>query len=73
MISTDHPMNLPIGRFLGKGGLEHWQEVRARTEAKFGADKMDELFPRFCLSIDAQCPVPPSIAFMLKTLAGISA
>ena len=28
MISTDHPMNLPIGRFLGKGGLEHWQKVR---------------------------------------------
>src|SRR3990172_9550135 len=27
MISTDHPMNLPIGRFLGKGGLEHWQKV----------------------------------------------
>ena len=45
MISTDHPMNLPIGRFLGKGGLEHWQKVRAKTEAKFGADKMDELFP----------------------------
>jgi kynurenine formamidase len=45
MISTDHPMNLPIGRFLGKGGLEHWQKVRARTEANFGADRMEELFP----------------------------
>lgn len=45
MISTDHPMNLPIGRFLGKGGLEHWQRVRAQVEAKFGADKVDELFP----------------------------
>jgi len=45
MISTDHPMNLPIGRFLGKGGLEHWQKVRAKAEAKFGADKMDVLFP----------------------------
>jgi arylformamidase len=45
MISTDHPMNLPIGRFLGKGGLEHWQKVRAKTEAKFGADQMDVLFP----------------------------
>ncbi|MEZ4620569.1 MAG: hypothetical protein R2867_34370 [Caldilineaceae bacterium] len=22
MISTDHPMNLPIGRFLGAGGLQ---------------------------------------------------
>ena len=44
MISTDHPMNLPIGRFLGKGGLEHWQRVRAQVEKKFG-DKVDELFP----------------------------
>ena len=45
MISTDHPMNLPIGRFLGKGGLEHWQKVRAKTEAKFGKDQMEVLFP----------------------------
>ncbi len=45
MISTDHPMNLPIGRFLGKGGLEHWQKVRARCEEKFGADQIDVLFP----------------------------
>ena len=45
MISTDHPMNLPIGRFLGKGGLEHWQKVRARVDAKFGADQVDVLFP----------------------------
>ncbi|MBI3159116.1 MAG: cyclase family protein [Chloroflexi bacterium] len=45
MISTDHPMNLPIGRFLGKGGLEHWAKVRAKVEAKFGADKVDEMFP----------------------------
>jgi kynurenine formamidase len=45
MISTDHPMNLPIGRFLGRGGLEHWQRVRAQCEAKFGAGNMDALFP----------------------------
>jgi arylformamidase len=45
MISTDHPMNLPIGRFLGKGGLEHWQKVRRRCEEKFGADQIDVLFP----------------------------
>jgi arylformamidase len=45
MVSTDHPMNLPIGRFLGKGGLEHWAKVRAQVEEKFGADKVDELFP----------------------------
>jgi kynurenine formamidase len=45
MISTDHPMNLPIGRFLGKGGLEHWAKVRAQVEKKYGADNIDELFP----------------------------
>ncbi len=45
MISTDHPMNLPIGRFLGKGGLEQWQKVRTLCENKYGADKMEELFP----------------------------
>ncbi len=45
MISTDHPMNLPIGRFLGKGGLEHWQKVRQACEEKFGADQIDVLFP----------------------------
>jgi kynurenine formamidase len=39
-------MNLPIGRFLGKGGLEHWQKVRKQVEEKFGgSDKVDELFP----------------------------
>jgi arylformamidase len=41
MVSTDHPMNLPIGRFLGK----HWKRVTRQCEEKFGADKMDELFP----------------------------
>jgi kynurenine formamidase len=45
MISTDHPMNLPIGRFLGRGGLEHWQRVRKQVEDKFGAENVDELFP----------------------------
>ena len=45
MISTDHPMNLPIGRFLGRGALEQWQRVRAQVEEKFGADRVDELFP----------------------------
>jgi arylformamidase len=45
MISTDHPMNLPIGRFLGKGGLEHWQKVTRQCEEKFGKSKVAELFP----------------------------
>jgi arylformamidase len=45
MISTDHPMNLPIGRFLGKGGLEHWKKVSDQCERKFGKEGMAELFP----------------------------
>jgi kynurenine formamidase len=45
MVSTDHPMNLPIGRFLGKGGLEHWKKVTRQCEEKFGKDNMDDLFP----------------------------
>ena len=44
-ISTDHPMNLPIGRFLGKGMHNHCDKVRALCEQKFGKQKMDELFP----------------------------
>ena len=45
-VSTDHPMNLPIGRFLGKGQHGHCDRVRAACEAKFGgAKKVDELFP----------------------------
>jgi len=44
MVSTDHPMNLPIGRFLGRGGLEQWKTVRTICERKFG-DKLAELFP----------------------------
>lgn len=44
-VSTDHPMDLPIGRFLGKGTFGHCDRVRAKCEAKFGKDKMAELFP----------------------------
>ncbi|CAN5724795.1 cyclase family protein [soil metagenome] len=44
-ISTDHPMNLPIGRFLGKGMQGHCDRVRARAEEKFGASAVAELFP----------------------------
>jgi kynurenine formamidase len=36
VISTDHPMNLPIGRFLGKGMFGHCDRVRAKAEAVFG-------------------------------------
>jgi kynurenine formamidase len=44
-VSTDHPMNLPIGRFLGKGSFGHCDRVRAKAEAKFGKERLDELFP----------------------------
>ena len=45
-ISTDHPMNLPIGRFLGKGAQGHCDRVRAQCEAKFGGpDGVARLFP----------------------------
>ncbi len=44
-ISTDHPMNLPVGRFLGKGMHGHCDRVRAACEAKFGAEGMAALFP----------------------------
>ena len=45
-VSTDHPMNLPIGRFLGKGMHDHWARVRAAAEAKFGGKKaVDKMFP----------------------------
>ena len=43
--STDHPMDLPIGRFLGKGTFGHCDRVRAICEKKFGKEKMEELFP----------------------------
>ncbi len=46
VVSTDHPMNLPIGRFLGKGTFGHCDRVRAFCERKFGGmGKLDELFP----------------------------
>jgi len=45
-VSTDHPMNLPIGRFLGKGTFGHCDRVRRMAEHKFGGkDAVDRLFP----------------------------
>jgi len=45
-ISTDHPMDLPIGRFLGQGTFNHWKKVRKQAEEKFGgAAELDRLFP----------------------------
>jgi len=45
-VSTDHPMNLPIGRFLTKGTLGICDRVRAICEKKFGGkEAVDKLFP----------------------------
>ncbi len=45
-ISTDHPMNLPIGRFLGKGTFGHCDRVRRLAEKKFGGPEgVEALFP----------------------------
>jgi arylformamidase len=45
-VSTDHPMNLPIGRFLGKGMHGHCDKVRARAEKLYGGAKgVAKMFP----------------------------
>ena len=45
-ISTDHPMNLPIGRFLGKGMHGHCDKVRAKAEELFGGPEgVAKMFP----------------------------
>ncbi|MBE3581312.1 MAG: cyclase family protein [Thermoanaerobacteraceae bacterium] len=45
-VSTDHPMNLPIGRFLGKGTFGQCERVAALAEKKFGGkEAVQKLFP----------------------------
>jgi kynurenine formamidase len=45
-VSTDHPMNLPIGRFLGKGTFGQCDKVSALAESKFGGKEgVKKLFP----------------------------
>ena len=45
-VSTDHPMDLPIGRFLGKGTFGQCDRVRAICEKRFGGkEAVDKLFP----------------------------
>ncbi len=65
-ISTDHPMNLPIGRFLGKGMHNHCERVRKQAEEKFGGPEAvaalfpdsayqlthNALFPKNCIHIE---------------------
>lgn len=69
MISTDHPMNLPIGRFLGKGGLEQWKKVRGLAEEKFGADKIDNLFPEMAYQLTHNALFPHD-CFHVENLGG---
>ncbi|RMH79044.1 MAG: cyclase family protein [Calditrichaeota bacterium] len=44
-VSTDHPMDLPIGRFLGKGMHGHCDRIRQMCEEKFGKEQLEKLFP----------------------------
>ena len=44
-VSTDHPMDLPIGRFLGKGTFGHCDRIRKLCEEKFGKEQLEQLFP----------------------------
>jgi len=44
-VSTDHPMDLPIGRFLGKGTFGQCDRVKALAEKKFGVEGVAKLFP----------------------------
>lgn len=45
-VSTDHPMNLPIGRFLGKGSFGQCDRVSAQAEKIFGGkEAVQKLFP----------------------------
>lgn len=69
MISTDHPMNLPIGRFLGRGGLEHWQRVRSQVEEKYGANNVDDLFPERAYQLTHNALFPHD-CFHVENLGG---
>ena len=70
MISTDHPMNLPIGRFLGKGGLEQWQKVRAQVIKQVGGeDKLNELFPNDAYQLTHNALFPHD-CFHVENLGG---
>jgi kynurenine formamidase len=70
MISTDHPMNLPIGRFLGKGGLEHWEKVRNQVIKQVGGeDKLNELFPNDAYQLTHNALFPHD-CFHVENLGG---
>ena len=55
-------MNLPIGRFLGKGMHGHCDRVRRQCEEKFGGpEAVDAAVPRLRLSADAQRALPQEL------------
>ena len=61
-VSTDHPMNLPIGRFLGKGAHGHCDRVRKQCEEKFGGRRgRGPAVSRFRLPADAQRALPEEL------------
>ncbi|MCD6125693.1 MAG: cyclase family protein, partial [Thaumarchaeota archaeon] len=64
-VSTDHPLCLPIGRWLGKGGLEIHQRVKDLFEKKYGKEMLEmmlspeyyqlthnKLFPHDCVHLE---------------------
>ena len=64
-VSTDHPLCLPIGRWLGKGGLEIHQRVKDLFEKKYGKEMLEmmlspenyqlthnKLFPYDCVHLE---------------------
>ncbi|MDH5606496.1 MAG: hypothetical protein OEY93_06375 [Anaerolineae bacterium] len=69
MISTDHPIFLPIGRFLDNLDLGHWKKVRTQVEEKFGSDKADELFPDMAYRLPHHTLFPHD-CFHLENLGG---
>ena len=61
-VSTDHPMNLPIGRFLGKGMHGHCDRVRKQCEDKFGGpEAVNRAVSRLRLPADAQRALPEEL------------
>ena len=61
-ISTDHPMNLPIGRFLGKGMHGHCDRVRKQCEDKFGGPEgVAQAVSRLGVPADAQRALPEEL------------
>ncbi|KXB06782.1 polyketide cyclase, partial [candidate division MSBL1 archaeon SCGC-AAA382C18] len=72
-VSTDHPMDLPIGRFLGENTFGQCKEVRAQAEEKFGEEKLEELFPEEDYQLTHNELFPDDICHMENLGGDISA